>query len=131
MGECRIGLALSDPGGVIATPLGFIECASTPSDVSAILGKASEHGAGSILVGMPLTKNGKVGPQAREVERFCQALREGTSLDVVTWDERYSTVEAERLLRQAGRQPSREKGRTDAAAAAVILQSYLDSMMRP
>ena len=122
---------MSDPGEIIATPLEFIERTSTPSDLATILRKASEHQTERILVGMPITEKGKMGPQAREVERFCQALRDGTDLPVVPWDERYSTVEAERLLRQAGRQPSREKGRTDAAAAAVILQSYLDSMKRP
>ncbi len=127
MGGRRIGLALSDPTGLIATPLGFIERTSAPSDVAAILRKASEHQVGRILVGLPLTKRGQMGPQAREVADFCESLGKGAKVPIVTWDERYSTVEAERLLRQAGRQPSRERGRADAAAAAVILQSYLDS----
>lgn len=81
-----------------------------------------------VLVGMPLTVRGQKGRQAQEVEKFCEALREGMDLEVATWDERYSTIEAESRLREAGRKPSRDRGRTDAAAAAIILQSYLDSM---
>ena len=81
-----------------------------------------------VLVGMPLTVRGQKGRQAQEVEKFCEALRGGMDLEVATWDERYSTVEAESRLREAGRKPSRDRGRADAAAAAIILQSYLDSM---
>ena len=67
----------------------------------------------------------------RDVEAFRQALSQSTDLPVVTWDERFSTQEAERLMRESGRQPSREKGQSDAVAAAVILQTYLDSMRKP
>ena len=75
---------------------------------------------------MPISLNGSIGPQAKLVEGFIKALREKTDLPVDTMDERFSTAEAERLLRQAGRQPSRNKGELDSAAAAVILQEYLD-----
>lgn len=81
-----------------------------------------------MLVGIPLSLNGAVGPQAKRVEGFLRALRRETDLPVDTIDERFSTAEAERLLRQAGRQPSRHKGEVDAAAAAVILQEYLNSL---
>ena len=128
MGQRRIGLALSDPGGIIATPLGFVECTDLSSDIGCILQKASEHRVQRLLVGMPLTLKGRRGPQAKEMEIFCHALRSSTDLPVVTWDERYSTVEAEDRLRQAGHKPSRDKGSIDAAAAAVILQSYLESL---
>ena len=89
---------------------------------------ALQRQAGGIVVGMPLSLNGKVGPQARRVEGFVKALRGRMELPVYTVDERFSTAEAERLLRQAGRQPSRHKGEADAAAAAVILQDYLDQL---
>ena len=79
-------------------------------------------------MGNPLTLKGEVGTQARRVRTFARALQRGTDLPVVMADERYSTAEAERLLRQAGRQPSRHKGDVDAAAAAVILQGYLDRL---
>ena len=130
MGGRRIGLALSDPTGLIATPLGFLERTNVASDVSKIVEKASKYQVQRILVGLPLTTRGQMGPQSRDVERFCKYLREYVNVPVITWDERYSTMEAERLLRQAGRQPSRDKGRSDAAAAAVILQSYLNSEKR-
>ncbi|MCZ6535401.1 MAG: Holliday junction resolvase RuvX [Chloroflexi bacterium] len=128
VGSRRIGLALSDPSGTLATPLGFIERKAIQSDIAAIVRRASEYQVERVLVGMPLTVRGQKGRQAQEVEKFCEALREGMDLEVATWDERYSTVEAESRLRQAGRKPSRDRGRTDAAAAAIILQSYLDSM---
>lgn len=127
MGERRIGLAVSDPTGLIATPLCFLERTNPASDVSKIVETTSKYQVQQILVGLPLTTRGHMGPQARDVERFCKYLRENVNISVITWDERYSTMEAERLLREAGRQPSRDKGRSDAAAAAVILQSYLNS----
>lgn len=130
MGGRRIGFAVSDPTGLIATPLGFFERTNIASDVSKIVETASKYQVQRILVGLPLTTRGQMGPQARNVERFCKYLSENVNISVVTWDERYSTMEAERLLRQAGRQPSRDKGRSDAAAAAVILQSYLNSAKR-
>ena len=81
-----------------------------------------------MVVGIPLSLSGKIGPQAKRVEAFLKALRRKTDLPLDTMDERFSTAEAERLLRQAGRQPSRHKGELDAAAAAVILQAYLDQL---
>ena len=79
-------------------------------------------------MGLPLSLNGKVGPQAKRVQGFLKALRRQAPLPVATMDERFSTAEAERLLRQAGRKPSLHKGDVDAAAAAVILQEYLDTL---
>ena len=126
MGERRIGLATSDAGGLLATPAGFIQRTRLQQDIARVLEHALEKQAEGIVVGLPLSLNGKVGPQARRVEGFLQALRGRTSIRVDTMDERFSTAEAERLLQQAGREPSRHKGELDAAAAAVILQGYLD-----
>ena len=97
------------------------------ADVNAVVRKARELGAETVLVGMPLTLKGKKGMQAQLVDEFCQRLEEDGGVQVSTWDERFSTFDAESRMRAAGRKPSREKGRSDAAAAAVILQSYLDS----
>ncbi len=80
------------------------------------------------MVGMPLSLNGRVGPQAKRVQAFIKALRRRSELPVDTMDERFSTSEAEGLMRRSGRQPSRHKGDLDAAAAAVILQQYLDRL---
>ena len=97
-------------------------------DIALILQYALERKAEAIVVGMPFSLNGKVGAQARRVQAFLKALRRKTELPITTMDERFSSVEAERLLRQAGRKPSRHKGEVDAAAAAVILQEYLDGL---
>ena len=97
------------------------------ADVKGVVDKARELGVETVLVGMPLTLKGKKGVQAQLVDDFCQRLEEDGSVQVSTWDERYSTFDAESRMRAAGRKPSKEKGRSDAAAAAVILQSYLDS----
>ena len=121
-------MAISDPLGILASPIGHIDSRGVKADVAAVAKKAKEYGVTGVLVGMPLTLRGKKGSQAQLVEDFCQSLREGTCLEVSTWDERFSTVEAESRLRQSGRKPSLDKGRIDAAAAAVILQSYLDSV---
>lgn len=128
MGERRIGLAVSDPGGLIATPLGFIERRGLERDITDVLERAREWQAEGMVVGLPMSLNGKVGPQARKVRTFLKALRGKTDLAVDTADERFSTAEAERVLRQAGRQPSRHRGEVDAAAAAIILQEYLNQL---
>lgn len=113
--------------GILASPRGYVERRSMAADVKAIITKAREFDAETILVGMPLTLKGRKGTQAQLVDEFCQRLEKDGGVRVTTWDERFSTFDAENRLRSAGRKPSREKGRSDAAAAAVILQSYLDS----
>ena len=112
--------------GILASPRGHIERRGMVADVNAVSLKVQEFGAESVLVGMPFTLKGRKGLQAQKVDEFCRQLEEA-GMQVSTWDERFSTFEAESRLRAAGRKPSREKGRSDAAAAAVILQSYLDS----
>ena len=130
MGDSRIGLAVGDAEGIVATPVGFINRTNSDKDISRVLEHALDRGVDAVLVGLPISLNGRTGPQARKVERFLTALKARTELSVFTADERYSTAEAERQLRLAGRQPSRHKGDLDAAAATVILQGYLDSLPR-
>jgi len=126
VGERRIGLAIGGPGGILATPLGFIERTGLQRDIGRVLELAESRQAQGIVVGMPLSLNGRVGPQAKKVQGFLKALAARTDLPVETMDERYSTAEAQRVLHLAGRRPSRNKGELDAAAATVILQEYLD-----
>ena len=120
-------MAVSDPMGILASPRGYFERRGMAADIEAVARKACEFEAEAVLVGMPFTLKGRKGIQARQMEEFCRRLEEDGGVRVSTWDERFSTFEAESRLRAAGRKPSREKGRSDAAAAAVILQSYLDS----
>ncbi len=127
VGERRIGVAVSDPTGLLATPLQAIDRTRSPSAVSEIIRLAEEYEACEIVVGLPTTLSGRAGTQVQRVRRFVDALADQTSVPVVLRDERYSSVQAERLLREAGRQPSRDKGSVDSAAAALILQSHLDS----
>jgi putative Holliday junction resolvase len=96
-------------------------------DAADVVRLAAEHEAGLILVGLPLLLSGRRGPQARAVDAFRRLLAELSPVPVTTCDERLSTVEAARDLRAAGVRPSRDRARLDSAAAAVILQSYLDS----
>ena len=133
-GERRIGVALSDELGMLATPLCILQRRG-PDRASAVAELAREHGVVEILVGFPRTLRGEVGPQARRVERFVEELRAAVETPVRLWDERYSTAEAADRL-AATRKPSAGRhGRAarlaaphvDALAAAVILQEYLDS----
>ena len=130
-GERRIGLALSDELGVLATPLAVLERRSWAIDVAAIEALVRAHAVTEVVVGHPKTVRGEVGPQARRAERFAREVSRAVSVPVRLWDERYSTIEAaERLAHEGGRARRRRPGsrdHPDAAAAAVILQGYLDS----
>ena len=129
VGDRRVGLAVSDPTGLLASPLGHVE--RSPTDILDIIRIADENEASQIVVGLPLTLAGESRAQAGKVRQFVRELRSATSIPVGTVDERLSTVQAQRLLtdshRGQGRRSSRDRGRVDSSAAAVILQAYLDS----
>ena len=127
VGDRRIGLAVSDTMGLIASPLEAIVRTSQEEDVGQVLAVARANDVVEIFVGMPLTLSGEVGSQAKKVNAFRRDLKRRAGVKVRSLDERYSTVEAERLMREAGAKPSRDRAKVDSAAAAVILQSYLDS----
>ncbi|MXX53320.1 MAG: Holliday junction resolvase RuvX [Dehalococcoidia bacterium] len=125
VGDARIGLALSDPTGFLASPFGFVD--RGPSDLADITRIAEENEVAEIVVGLPLSMSGDSGAQAGKVRGFIRELRSHTDLPIKTVDERLSTVQAQGMLRQSGRRRrDRDKGQLDAAAAAVILQAYLD-----
>jgi len=128
VGDRRLGVAVSDPLGMWARPLTVITRRSREQDFQAIARLVKEQGAARVVVGHPVTMSGEVGPQARRVERYAAALAERLGVPVVLWDERLSTAEAERLLRESGESSRQYRGRLDAVAAAVILQSYLDAV---
>ena len=127
VGEKRIGVAVSDPSGLLATPLTTIHRRQEAADIDEVVRLATESEAERIVVGLPLELSGRRGRQAGRVAAFVRSLADRATVPVETSDERYSTVEAERRLRESGVQPSRDKARIDAAAAVIILQSYLDS----
>ena len=123
IGASRIGVAISDPLGLNASPLEVLSGLGTEELRSYVEEKRLE-GVGRVVIGLPLTLRGKVGKQARDAREYAKAIASIADIEVVLWDERFSTVEAERRLREAGRDPRRK--RVDAEAAAVILQSYLE-----
>jgi len=130
VGERRIGVAVSDPTGTIARPVCTLLRASRAEDFAAIGALVAEHDVRLVIVGRPLTLRGEVGPQARQVERYAQALAEALPVPVQMWDERYSTASAEEILQQVrrkGKRRGRDQAGVDAVAAAVILQAFLDS----
>ncbi len=130
LGSRRIGLALSDPSGRVATPHALVERSGDRSaDHETILTHAREAGASRIVVGLPLSLSGDTGPAARAVLEEVEALRAeaGEAVMIDVYDERLTTVIAESQLREA-RVPRRARRRTvDQTAAAVMLQSYLEA----
>jgi putative Holliday junction resolvase len=127
VGERRIGVAVSDPMGIVARPVATIERASREEDFAAINDLVDEHQAELVVVGLPLTLRGEVGPQAKTIQRYAEALEETLSVPMKMWDERYTTASAEEVLRRRN-DAGRRKGKRgiDAVAAAFILQAYLD-----
>ena len=128
VGEKRIGLSRSDALGILASPVKTLTRKSTSGDIDAVLRFAAESGALEIVVGMPTSLSGKAGPQAKVTAAFIEALAGQSHVPVREQDERMSSAEAERLLRAAGKKPSRDKATIDSAAAAIILQRFLDKL---
>ena len=126
MGERRIGVAVSDPAGILAVPLEAIEVRSEDEAVDRVVALAREHAVERVVVGLPLSLDGSLGPQAQRVKSFARALEERVGLPVVTWDERLSTVAAAHALADAGVRRRKRKKRLDSTAASLILQGYLD-----
>ncbi len=126
IGDRRIGVALSDPGGILASPLTIIECQEEQRDIEAIIAIVNQHQVGRIVAGLPRSLNGSIGPQAEKVMAFITLLRRHTTVPVEFRDERLTTVSARRLMQAARTKRTKTKVRDDAVAAALILQSYLD-----
>jgi putative Holliday junction resolvase len=129
-GERRIGLAVSGPGG-LALPAGHIVRTKLAQDVQQVIASAHERQAQGIVVGIPYTLDGETGPSAKLARGFVRALRRAIgaeeSLAIHEMDERYTSVEAEGLLRESGVQPSRDRASVDEVAAVLILQRFLVS----
>lgn len=131
MGDVRIGVATGDTESHVAVTVGTIERTDLESDLTRIADLASERDAAVIVVGMPLSMKGHVGPQAETTLVFVDALAQHTKLPIDTIDERLTSVEAERRIRQRavpgrGKRARLAKGSIDAGAAVLILQAWLD-----
>jgi putative Holliday junction resolvase len=126
LGDARIGVAISDDDRRLAVPVGTIHTGA-PADLKAIAGLVTEHAATAVVVGLPLSLSGKRGPAAVKAEAFVEALLSTLGIPVELQDERLSTVEAERALREAGVSGKRRRRQVDEVAATVILQAWLDA----
>jgi putative Holliday junction resolvase len=131
VGQVRIGVAVSDESELVATPRAVIRRRSNVAAIESIARVVRESGAGLVVVGLPVSFDGKLHAQAHAVQTFADKLRRAMPVPLVYADETLSTVRAEELLRAAGVRPDRMRERIDAAAAAVILQDYLDRPERP
>ena len=127
LGDARIGVAISDPERRVAVPVGTVHVGQPPGELKAVAALVEEHGATVVVLGHPRTMRGEAGPAAHLAERFAEALRSILAVPVELQDERLSTVEAERRLASGGRRGREARARVDASAAAVILQSWLDT----
>ncbi len=126
-GSERIGLALSDPLGILAQP--HLTLRNEPAVFARLAALVASESVRVIVVGMPLNLRGEKGQKATEVEAFVERLRSVVTAEIVTWDERFTTTMAHQSLRAMGaskRSRQTDKGRVDAMAAAILLQSYLD-----
>lgn len=126
-GTARCGVALSDPLGILATPHEPIAVGDGRGLAAAIAARAVEAGAGTVLIGLPLNMDGTEGPRAMASRRLAEQVRAAApELTVVLVDERLTTVEAEARLADAGHDRRASRRLKDSAAAAVMLQWWLD-----
>ena len=130
VGERRVGVAISDESGLLARPLTTITRASKREDFEAVARLMAEHGVTRVIVGLPRTLRGEEGAQAGRVRRYAEALSAAIGAPIVFQDERFTSVEAEERLAASSRK-RRAKGEIDAAAAAIILQDYLNQQRTP
>jgi putative Holliday junction resolvase len=126
-GEKRIGIALSDPTGMIASPLLVLKHVSRAADAAEIARLAAEKEAVQIIVGLSLGSDGQSTPQSRHSEGLAQAIREHTQIPVALWDESGSTQAARASRIAMGVSRNKRSGHLDEIAATIILQSYLDA----
>lgn len=127
VGSVRIGVALSDPDGLIATPLVTVPRAADGTDLRAVAALVAEHEVVQIVLGLPRTLAGREGAAAEAAREFAGALAAAVEVPVVLSDERLTTVVATRQLRESGRKGRRQRSVIDQVAAVGILQGWLDA----
>ncbi|MDP9371220.1 MAG: Holliday junction resolvase RuvX [Chloroflexota bacterium] len=128
VGERRVGVALSDELGLLAAPLTTVPVRGrVEGALERLAALARERGAEVVVIGLPVGLNGREGPQARAVRAFAERLAPLLDVPIEFWDERFTTTEAERLLLERGLSREERRARIDAAAAAIMLQGYVDA----
>ena len=134
IGDKRTGVAISDSEGLLAVPLSVIANQSEDTTIDDIIKLVEQHRIERIVVGLPRSLNGSLGPQADKVTAFAEKLslrakRSNLNVDIQLWDERFSSVAAEKLMVRAGTKKNKRNEHRDALAAAFILQGFLDSLL--
>ncbi|MDO9556754.1 MAG: Holliday junction resolvase RuvX [Coriobacteriia bacterium] len=127
IGDARVGVAVSDPTGRVATPLDVLDARGLLGDVGPLRRLVEEYGPGVMVVGLPLSLSGEEGPQARAVRETVERYAKTLDIPVRYWDERLSSAEARRIMTSSGVSDRKKRGTLDKLAAALILQSYLDA----
>ena len=127
LGEARIGVAVSDELGMLAHPLETIVVKETADPIARVVQLAAEKDVAHVIVGLPRNMDGTSGPAAEKVRVFADKLRGLVSCPVRLWDERLTTVAAQRYLHDAGRNAKQSRAVIDQVAAQIILQGWLDS----
>ncbi len=127
LGKRRIGLAISDELGITAQGLPTLERRNKRADLAALSGLIHSRGVTQLLMGNPLHMSGAEGRQSVWVQEFAAALEKHTGIPVRLWDERLTTVEASRVLRQSGISIEKRAAAVDKLSAVILLQSFLDA----
>ena len=125
-GEKRVGMAITDQEGLIASPLTILQVKSTADALMQVLATIREYKVDVVVLGHARRMDGRIGAKAKDCESFAESLR-AEGLTVELWDERLSSVQAERSLREADLSSRKRKQHLDAVAAQMILQSYLQA----
>ena len=129
-GTVRLGLALSDPSGTIAQPLSVMARRSEPEDLKALVELVARHGVDQIVIGLPRMMDGRLERAALDAQAFGTRVEQATGRPVSYWDERLTTVAAERYLIEQGKRRSKRRQEIDRMAATLLLQAYLDYQRR-
>jgi putative holliday junction resolvase len=125
-GTVRLGLALSDPSGTIAQPLSVLTRRSEGADLKALAELVDRHEVGLIVVGLPRLMNGRIDAAAQQAQAFGAQVAKATARPVAYWDERLTSVAAERYLIEQGKRRGKRRQEIDRMAATLLLQGYLD-----
>lgn len=128
VGEKRIGIALSDPSGIIAQALKvYSATGSRAKDIAEIGESVRQHDVSRLVVGLPKNLDGSIGPKAQAIMQFAADIGRAANVPVDMWDERFSTDEAHRIFDMASIKRKKRRGSIDMMAAQIILQGYLDA----
>jgi len=130
-GTRRIGLAVSDADGKFAFPAGFLACHGRARDLAAVCELIAERGVRRVVVGLPLHMDGRRGDTAAAAEKFANAIADMSGLPVEMLDERWTTREAERALRESSSGRRKRREAVDSAAATLLLRTYLERADSP